>query len=71
MSEVERELVADAAHQQRTLAELSTELPESVEGWRGVRRLDHCMGDDLNEASDTLWFTLLFKREELWDGDRL
>jgi hypothetical protein len=34
-----------------------------------VRRLDHYMGDDLNEATDNLWFTLLFKRQELWGGD--
>lgn len=27
------------------------------------------MGDDLNDASDTLWFTLLFKRREILDSD--
>lgn len=31
-----------------------------------LRRLDYYMGDDLNEANDNLWFTLLFKRAELW-----
>lgn len=27
------------------------------------------MGDDLNDASDTLWFTLLFKRHEILECD--
>lgn len=35
-----------------------------------VRRLGHYMGDDLNVANDNLWFTLLFKRTELWNGVR-
>src|SRR5262249_24496407 len=32
-------------------------------------RLDHYMGDDMNEACDNLWFTLLFKRLELCSVD--
>jgi hypothetical protein len=31
-----------------------------------LRQLDYYMGDDLNAAGDNLWFTLLFKRTELW-----
>lgn len=33
-----------------------------------VRRLGYYIGDDLNAASDNLWFTLLFKRTELLAG---
>ncbi|MGH8501282.1 MAG: sulfotransferase family protein [Gammaproteobacteria bacterium] len=33
---------------------------------RMLRRLGYYMGGDLNEASDNLWFTLLFKRAELF-----
>lgn len=36
-----------------------------------VRTLGVHLGNDLNRASDTLWFTLLFKRYEILDcGDR-
>lgn len=35
-----------------------------------LRWLGYYMGDDLNEAFDNLWFTLLFKRAELWAADR-
>ena len=31
-----------------------------------LRALGYYMGGDLNEATDNLWFTLLFKRTELW-----
>jgi hypothetical protein len=33
-----------------------------------LRGLGYYMGGDLNEATDNLWFTLLFKRVELWEG---
>ncbi len=33
-----------------------------------LRQLDFYMGVDLNDANDNLWFTLLFKRAELWSG---
>lgn len=32
-----------------------------------LRHLGFYLGDDLNKASDNLWFTLLFKRTELWE----
>lgn len=35
-----------------------------------LRHLGYYMGDDLNEAGDNLWFTLLFKRPELWLSDQ-
>mgnify|MGYP004007565703 CR=1 FL=1 len=31
-----------------------------------LRDIGFFLGADLNEASDNLWFTLLFKRMELW-----
>ena len=31
-----------------------------------LRHVGFYMGDDLNEASDNVWFTLLFKRTDLW-----
>lgn len=36
-----------------------------------LRRLGYYMGDDLNAAGDNLWFTLLFKRPELWAANGL
>jgi hypothetical protein len=33
-----------------------------------LRQLGFYMGGDLNDAMDNLWFTLLFKRAELFDG---
>jgi hypothetical protein len=33
-----------------------------------LRHLDYYLGDDLNLAGDNLWFTLLFKRSELWES---
>ncbi len=35
-----------------------------------LRRLGYYLGGDLNEATDNLWFTLLFKRAELGRADR-
>jgi hypothetical protein len=42
-------------------------------GGSGTRLVAHVMlelgyylGPDLNESLDTLWFTLLFKRPEIW-----
>jgi hypothetical protein len=35
-----------------------------------IAGLGWSLGDDLNEAVDNLWFTLLFKRPDLWSGDR-
>lgn len=33
-----------------------------------LQRLGFHVGDDLNDALDNLWFTLLFKRRELWSA---
>src|SRR6266550_6138718 len=35
-----------------------------------LRHLGYYMGRDLNEASDNLWFTLLFRRTELLNATR-
>lgn len=34
-----------------------------------LQRFDYHIGSDLNAANDNLWFTLLFKRTELWAAD--
>ncbi len=35
-----------------------------------LKRLDFHIGDDLNSALDNLWFTLLFKREEILSSNK-
>ncbi len=35
-----------------------------------VIKLGYYLGTDLNEANDNLWFTLLFKRAELWPPEQ-